>query len=227
VKKLKLDETGDSDELQALFDSIAAVGSAPPKVRPKSWRRRRTDSGDSADLEALFESRIADQVTSHADDAQWTRGPDRRAQLRQRVQQASAIWPASCTTRCANSATTTRWKTARTRCPMRAAVELHRADDRAGGQPRAQRHRYRDTDPGRCWRSGPACSAPLGRAVRNGRCRSTSSRRWRRNPRLPGRCAEALHVIPPLAVARNHDGAGFPGPDRTGDQESRRTVAKA
>jgi chemotaxis protein CheZ len=48
VKKLKLDETGDSDDLQALFDSIAS------------------DGGDGPELEALFDSVATEYSTSHA-----------------------------------------------------------------------------------------------------------------------------------------------------------------
>jgi len=52
VKPVKLDETGDSEDLQALFDNIAAGGaiSAPaPAAEPDP-------SGDSDDLQALFDS---------------------------------------------------------------------------------------------------------------------------------------------------------------------------
>jgi chemotaxis protein CheZ len=52
AKPVKLDETGDSEDLQSLFDSIAAGGgiSAPaPTVEPDP-------SGDSDDLQALFDS---------------------------------------------------------------------------------------------------------------------------------------------------------------------------
>jgi chemotaxis protein CheZ len=66
VKKLKLDETGDSDDLQALFDSIASE--APQKVRLEVVPEAANSSGDSADLEALFESLSGEYVTSHADD---------------------------------------------------------------------------------------------------------------------------------------------------------------
>jgi chemotaxis protein CheZ len=66
VKKLKLDETGDTDDLQALFDSIASE--APQKVRLEVVPEAANSSGDSADLEALFESVSGEYVTSHADD---------------------------------------------------------------------------------------------------------------------------------------------------------------
>lgn len=56
-KPANFDETGDSADLQALFDSIAA-GSAPaaPVVEPDP-------SGDSDDLQALFDS-VAEQVSA-------------------------------------------------------------------------------------------------------------------------------------------------------------------
>jgi chemotaxis protein CheZ len=52
AKPIKLDETGDSEDLQALFDNIAAGGGTPgpaPAPEPDS-------SGDSDDLQALFDS---------------------------------------------------------------------------------------------------------------------------------------------------------------------------
>lgn len=60
VKPIKFDESGDSADLQALFDSIA-VGSAPtaPVIsEPDS-------SGDSDDLQALFDS-VSEQVAESA-----------------------------------------------------------------------------------------------------------------------------------------------------------------
>lgn len=60
VKPIKFDESGDSVDLQALFDSIAA-GAAPavPVVEPDP-------SGDSDDLQALFDS-VSEQVTASAE----------------------------------------------------------------------------------------------------------------------------------------------------------------
>lgn len=51
VRPVKFDESGDSDDLQALFDSIATTGGAAPApvVVPDI-------SGDSDDLQALFDS---------------------------------------------------------------------------------------------------------------------------------------------------------------------------
>ncbi len=61
VKPVKLDESGDSEDLQSLFDSIAATGGArvpAPVVVPEK-------SGDSDDLQALFDS-VSTQVSEHA-----------------------------------------------------------------------------------------------------------------------------------------------------------------
>ena len=61
ARPVKLDESGDSEDLQTLFDSIAATGGAPapaPVVVPDA-------SGDSDDLQALFDS-VVTQVSEHA-----------------------------------------------------------------------------------------------------------------------------------------------------------------
>ena len=56
AKPLKMDESGDSEDLQALFDSIAGgVGVAPPPPPP----RASDASGDSDELQALFDSVVA------------------------------------------------------------------------------------------------------------------------------------------------------------------------
>jgi chemotaxis protein CheZ len=56
AKRLKFDESGDSDDLQALFDSIAG-GPPAPAPRPISkWFRRPSAGGDDDDLQALFDS---------------------------------------------------------------------------------------------------------------------------------------------------------------------------
>lgn len=64
VKPIKFDESGDSTDLQALFDSIA-LGSAPaaPVVSEPD------PSGDSDDLQALFDS-VSDQVNASAQAAE-------------------------------------------------------------------------------------------------------------------------------------------------------------
>ncbi len=57
ARPVKFDESGDSDDLQALFDSIAASGGAPapaPVAVP-------SNAGDSDELQALFDS-VASQV---------------------------------------------------------------------------------------------------------------------------------------------------------------------
>lgn len=65
MKKLKLDETGDSDDLQALFDSIAS--DTPQKVRLEVVPEAMNSvGGDSADLEALFDTVAIEYTTSHA-----------------------------------------------------------------------------------------------------------------------------------------------------------------
>ena len=52
AKRLKFDETGDSDELQALFDSIASEP-AQPKLEVVD---DKVDDSDSDELQALFDS---------------------------------------------------------------------------------------------------------------------------------------------------------------------------
>lgn len=63
MKKMKLDETSDSDDLQALFDSIASE--TPQKVRLEVVPEAANSSGDSADLEALFDS-VSDDYSALA-----------------------------------------------------------------------------------------------------------------------------------------------------------------
>jgi len=69
VKPIKFDESGDSADLQALFDSIA-VGAAPaaPVVSAPD------PSGDSDDLQALFDS-VSEQVGASAQAAEPDSGP--------------------------------------------------------------------------------------------------------------------------------------------------------
>jgi chemotaxis protein CheZ len=69
-KRLKLDDSGDSEDLQALFDSIAGQ---PPARAPAPQRAPAVievvggtaATGDSPDLEALFDS-VAEQVSQSA-----------------------------------------------------------------------------------------------------------------------------------------------------------------
>jgi chemotaxis protein CheZ len=53
----KFDESGDSDDLQALFDNIAGASAAPPPPPPPA----NNSAGDSDDLQALFDS-VASEV---------------------------------------------------------------------------------------------------------------------------------------------------------------------
>lgn len=60
VKPVKFDESGDSDDLQALFDSIATTSPPPaPIVEPDT-------SGDSDELQALFDSVSSDVAVPQA-----------------------------------------------------------------------------------------------------------------------------------------------------------------
>ncbi len=59
AKPIKFDESGDSQDLQALFDSIAA---GPDFVAPVA---EQNASGDSDELQSLFDS-VADQVSESA-----------------------------------------------------------------------------------------------------------------------------------------------------------------
>lgn len=69
AKPIKADDGNDSDDLQALFDSIAAGASPlPPPLPPPT---RADSSGDSDDLQALFDSVAEEQAAAsgQADDA--------------------------------------------------------------------------------------------------------------------------------------------------------------
>lgn len=61
AKKFKFDDSGDSEELQALFDSIAAQPGKPRRLEVVS---ESDGAGDSADLQALF-----DEVSAAANPA--------------------------------------------------------------------------------------------------------------------------------------------------------------
>lgn len=58
AKPIKFDESGDNEDLQALFDSIAAGGDAVKTVSEQASQLSDT-SGDSAELQALFDSVVA------------------------------------------------------------------------------------------------------------------------------------------------------------------------
>lgn len=62
AKRLKADESGDNEELQALFDSIADAASAGSKVAASSLAKSEDSqelTGDSPELQALFDSVVA------------------------------------------------------------------------------------------------------------------------------------------------------------------------
>lgn len=69
VKPIKFDESGDSADLQALFDSIA-TGSAPAEP----FVAEPDPSGDSDDLQALFDS-VSEQVEASASAAEPAAAP--------------------------------------------------------------------------------------------------------------------------------------------------------
>lgn len=61
VKKAKFDESGDSDDLQALFDSIASTPAVKPAPAPApAAAPAGGDAADSDDLQALFDSVAAE-----------------------------------------------------------------------------------------------------------------------------------------------------------------------
>ncbi len=60
AKPIKFDESGDSEDLQSLFDSIAAGDAPAPAAAPVSAAAGDA-SGDSDDLQALFDSVAAQQ----------------------------------------------------------------------------------------------------------------------------------------------------------------------
>ena len=66
-KKSKVDPMGDSDELQALFDSIAAdpFAVAGGGVEPAATILPVDDSGDNDELQALFDA-VAEQAAEPA-----------------------------------------------------------------------------------------------------------------------------------------------------------------
>jgi chemotaxis protein CheZ len=67
VKPIKPDDGSDSEDLQALFDSIAAGAPPAPPVPPAPPRSDAT--GDSDDLQALFDSVVQAQAPGPAPDA--------------------------------------------------------------------------------------------------------------------------------------------------------------
>lgn len=67
MKPIKPDDGSDSEDLQALFDSIAAGAPPAPPVTPAP--QRSDAAGDSDDLQALFDSVAQAQAASPAADA--------------------------------------------------------------------------------------------------------------------------------------------------------------
>ena len=57
AKKLKIDEAGDSDDLQALFDSIA---NSPQQLAPKAEAAPKAANSDDDELQSLFDSVAAE-----------------------------------------------------------------------------------------------------------------------------------------------------------------------
>ena len=83
AKKLKLDEAGDSDELQALFDSIAA---SPAKSELKVVAKPETAGGDDDELQSLFDAVAAEfdsgfgDVSPASPEGALLEGPDTQTQ---------------------------------------------------------------------------------------------------------------------------------------------------
>ncbi|MGE5466418.1 MAG: protein phosphatase CheZ [Ignavibacteria bacterium] len=66
-KPVNFDESGDSEDLQALFDTIAAGSPPEPAPAPAPAAARSSDaSGDSDELQALFDSVSSEQVAAPA-----------------------------------------------------------------------------------------------------------------------------------------------------------------
>ncbi len=68
VKKMKIEETGDSDDLQALFDSIAAPAAQPrAETKPPKPPMPPADGvGDNDELQALFDTVAVEFAESEA-----------------------------------------------------------------------------------------------------------------------------------------------------------------
>lgn len=73
AKPIKFDESGDSDDLQSLFDSIAGSAKTPPPPPPAP--SGGDASGDSDELQALFDN-VSSQVAEEAPAAQSGGGGD-------------------------------------------------------------------------------------------------------------------------------------------------------
>jgi len=66
TKRMKFDETGDSDDLQALFDSIAGTPAEKPKL--EVVEAKASDGSDSDDLQDLFDAVASEFEADHADE---------------------------------------------------------------------------------------------------------------------------------------------------------------
>jgi chemotaxis protein CheZ len=66
TKRMKFDETGDSDDLQALFDSIAGTPAEKPKL--EVVEAKASDGADSDDLQDLFDAVASEFEAAHVDE---------------------------------------------------------------------------------------------------------------------------------------------------------------
>jgi chemotaxis protein CheZ len=66
TKRMKFDETGDSDDLQALFDSIAGTPAEKPKL--EVVEAKASDGSDSDDLQDLFDAVASEFEAAHTDE---------------------------------------------------------------------------------------------------------------------------------------------------------------
>ena len=87
AKRLKFDESGDSDDLQALFDSISGTPAAAAVVQPRlEVVSAAGSSGDDDDLQALFDS-VSSEYSADESDAVSPDAPQthRRANVFNRI----------------------------------------------------------------------------------------------------------------------------------------------
>lgn len=91
AKRLKADESGDNDELQALFDSIAeSANSEKPSVGAVA-SAGEVDSGDNADLQALFDSLVGQGASATASAASVPSSTDSGVNLKEVVAAAASM----------------------------------------------------------------------------------------------------------------------------------------
>jgi hypothetical protein len=227
----KKSKVGDSIQtnLQALFDSIA-----------RSLRRGRRGCGEEPSLLQQLRGRTSPTIATNcrrcstpspqarAPPAARRRGSDGRA----RQWQGQGVQPVGQMARQLHDTLrelgyTELLEARPLRHPRCApAPQLRRHLDRAGGQPGAQRHRHRRADAGRKLRGQAAALAALGCAVRQPDLSVEEFKRWP-TTRVPSSAGVGDTARDQGAAARNHDGAGLPGPHRAGDQEDRRLAQDA